>query len=429
MTQPTVLLITHDWPPIRSAGTERILRFAQHLPTFGYRPLILTTNRYGGLESDPGQGIFRARDWVHTLFRRLRTQRESESASQHGSSQAIFPNDSRLGRLRDRVMIPDTKLGWFWPAVYLGRSIIKREHPHLIFSSSPPETAHLIARRLSMESGLPWVADLRDGWTFEPPNADMRQGAVRMALEKRMEAGVVSQSNRTIAATPPIAEDLIQRYPDAKGRVSVITNGYEESEFAGLTRQRQPDGQLLLIYTGSLSASRGGTGADALFAGMAHHRLSEAATPLRLQVIGNIRKQEQAQVTRLGLDDLVRFLPSVSRQKAHQHQLDADALLLITALGQRSVATLKLFEYIRAGHPIFALAQENAAAAIIEQDNLGILVPPDDPAAIAEGLNQLVRDWQAGRSWPGFAQAQARYGRRTLTQDLALLFDRILTHG
>ncbi|NCC32012.1 MAG: glycosyltransferase [Chloroflexia bacterium] len=421
-----VLLITHDWPPIRTAGTERVLRLAQHLPAFGYRPLILTTNRHGRLESDQEQGIFRAKDWVHDLFRRLQQQRKIHPISQEALSQAIFPNESLLGRLRDRLMLPDTKLGWFWSSVALGHQIIQQEHPVLLFSSSPPETAHLIARRLSQQSGVPWIADLRDGWTFEPPNSTVRQGTVRIALEKRMERFVLHQATHLVTATPPIAEDLISRYPLMVDHISTITNGYEESEFTGLTRQRQSNGELLLVYTGSLAASRGGTSATQLFAGITHHRQVYPNTPLRLEVIGHIQDREQAQVLQLGLQDLVSFLPPISRQQALQHQLDADALLLVTAPGQRSVATLKLFEYIRAGRPIFALAQNNTAADIIAQDDLGILVPPDDPIAIAEGLNKLLMACQTGKSWPGFAQAQVRYDRRVLTEHLALIFDRIL---
>jgi glycosyltransferase involved in cell wall biosynthesis len=351
---------------------------------------------------------------------------EASSSTKDGPPQAIFPNESVLGRLRDGIMIPDTKLGWLWPSIALGRSILEREKPILLFSSSPPETAHLIAHRLSQESGLPWVADLRDGWTFEPPNSSVRQGLLRMVLERRMESSMVNRATTLVAATSPIAEDIEHRYPEARGRVSVITNGYEESEFEGLTRQRQPDGYLRLVYTGSLSASRGGTSAEQLFIGVDNHRQQNPGTPIRLEVIGPIHEREQALVTRLGLENLVSFLSPVSRKAAHQHQLDADALLLITAPGQRSVATLKLFEYIRAGHPIFALAEGNAAAHIIAQDDLGILVPPDDPVAIAKGLNQLVRDWQAGKEWPGFTQAQFHYNRRSLTKSLAHLFDRVL---
>jgi glycosyltransferase involved in cell wall biosynthesis len=426
MPSPGILIITHDYPPVLTVGTERLLRFAQYLPEFGYQPLILTTNRYGGLPDDTAQGIFRAEDWVHQFFRGLRADKEQGIPAEQQATLATVSNTGMLGRLRDRLMVPDTKIGWALPTMRAGRQLIQQKRPALIFSSSPPETTHLIARHLSIHSGLPWVADLRDGWLFEPPNPKLRQGTARRWLEARLEQSMMTQAARIVTATAPITEDLISRYPQAKAKVSTITNGYEESEFQGLTRQRQADGYCLLTYTGSLSASRDGTNADAFFAGMALYRQQQPETPLRLRMVGNIRPDEHAQITRFGLDDRVELLPPVSRREAHQHQLDADALLLVTAPGQRSVATLKLFEYIRANRPIFALAQGNAAAAIIAQDDLGILAPPDQPAAIAKGLEQLVTTWQQGKRWPGFQVAQQRYHRRRLTQDLAHLFDDVL---
>ncbi|MFZ1627414.1 MAG: glycosyl transferase, partial [Anaerolineae bacterium] len=103
-------------------------------------------------------------------------------------------------------------------------------------------------------------------------------------------------------------------------------------------------------------------------------------------------------------------------------QLDADGLLLITAPGQRSVATLKLFDYIGAGVPILALAADNAAAAIVTQYGLGLTVAPDDAAAIQRTLHELAARQQAGAVWPGFAAAQLRFERRQLTGQLAAVF-------
>ena len=48
----SVLIVMHDWPPVETAGTERIRKFVQYLPEFGYRPLVLTTSRYGTLAND-----------------------------------------------------------------------------------------------------------------------------------------------------------------------------------------------------------------------------------------------------------------------------------------------------------------------------------------------------------------------------------------
>jgi len=266
MNTHPVLLILHDYPPIYSAGTERGLNFARYLPEFGYEPIILTTGRYGGLPTDAGSQVHRADDLIQTLAWWLRRRKVEAVPQEVRYRQATIANTSLLGRLRDRVMAPDTKLGWLWPALRLGQRLIAERRPVLIFSSSPPETAHLIAGRLSRRSGLPWVADLRDGWLFEPPNPALRQARLRRSLEARWERGMVAQASAVVTATAPIAADLRQRCPAAAHKPLTITNGFDAAEFAGLTRQRAPDGDFLLVHTGSLSASRQGTSADAFFA-------------------------------------------------------------------------------------------------------------------------------------------------------------------
>ena len=54
--------------------------------------------------------------------------------------------------------------------------------------------------------GVPWVADLRDGWRFEPYR-DFPLG-----FEERVDAGmerrVLSQADRVTAVSEPITADL-----------------------------------------------------------------------------------------------------------------------------------------------------------------------------------------------------------------------------
>lgn len=426
MSRSLILIVAHDYPPIYSPGTERIIKFAQYLPEFGFQPLILTTNRYGGETSDRQQRVYRASDWVHILFGPLRRHKIRGIELDAQFQVATLPNQSLLGRLRDHIMIPDTKLGWCWPAARLGHQLIQQYQPALIFSSSPPETAHLIARRLSAVSHLPWVADLRDGWLFEPPNPRLRQAFMRQKLEGRLERQVVMNASALTMATSPIAEDLCQRYPQVAHKVTTITNGYDRAEFLGLSRQRPPDGHFLLTHTGALASSREGTSVGPFLAAVAKLAQQNPDTPLRVQFIGSIKPEEQAMIRTLGLENIVSLLPPVSHRAAYQFQLDADALLLITALGQRSVATLKLFDYIGAGLPILALAQDNVAANIVNQYGLGVAVAPDDPDAIARALDDLITQQQAGKSWPGFAIAQRRFERRDLTGQLAQVFESIL---
>lgn len=426
MTERTVLIVVHDYPPIRSAGTERVLKFCQYLPDFGYHPIVLTTGRYGGLAEDAAHDVHRADDLVHVLFSPLRRTRAAGAPPEEQVRIATVSGASPLGRLRDRAMIPDTKIGWLLPALQVGGSLVAQRRPDLIFSSSPPETTHLIAGRLARATGVPWVADLRDGWLFEPPAASLRSGALRRLIEGRLERGMAGSAAAVVAVTDPIVEDLRGRYGSIVRRTATISNGYDAADFATLSRRRPPDGLFRLTYTGAFSGSSQGRSADALFAAAGQILRDDPDTPLRIEVVGPASEQERSLAPAYGVGSIVTFVPPVPRLEAYQHQLDADALLLVTVTGVRSVATSKLYDYVGAGRPILALAQGNAAAATVERFGIGLTVPPDDPQAIADALQEMMRRHAAGETWPGFAEARRHFERRTLTASLAALFDEVL---
>ena len=421
----TVLIIVHDYPPIRSAGAERLLKFAQHLPEFGYRPLILTTGRYGGLPDDATRHVYRAEDLVHTLFRRLR-RRRAESAPQDAQYRiATIANQGLLGRIRDAVMIPDTKLGWLWPAVQRGHAVIVEHRPTILFSSSPPETAHLVAGRLCREANLPWVADLRDGWARQSPNPALRERRLRQALELRLERGMMTTASAITTTTPALTADLTQRYSGDRPIVT-ITNGFDRSDFAGLTRRRPDDGMFRLVYTGAFSRSSPDRSAEPFFAGLAALTEADPATRLQVQIIGDLTEAERGLREQFGLADIVTLTPPVPRDEVYQLQADADALLLVQGRATPGLIPSKLFDYIGAGVPILALTDGNVAETIIQQYGLGEITPSDDPAAIAAAIRRLMTAQTADTPRPGFSAAQVRFERRALTGELAALFDRIL---
>jgi glycosyltransferase involved in cell wall biosynthesis len=166
-----------------------------------------------------------------------------------------------------------------------------------------------------------------------------------------------------------------------------------------------------------------------LFAAVAQIFAADPGTRLRLEIVGPVTEQERGLAEQHGIAQLVSFVAPVPRREAYQHQVDADALLLVTAPGVRSVATSKLYDYIGAGCPILALAEGNAAAETVRKFGLGVTVAPDDAAAIATGLRELMRRHAAGEGWSGFAEARQRFERRQLTGELARLFDEILAGG
>jgi glycosyltransferase involved in cell wall biosynthesis len=420
-----ILIVAYHYPPIQSAGVERTLKFAQYLPEYGFTPIILTTSSYGSTSVDQEQRVYRASDLVHDLFRSMRRDRETRVPRAEHFRVPVIPNESPLGRLRDRIMIPDTKMGWLIPAVRLGRALVNQYQPVGILSTSPPETAHLVARHLSCQTHVPWIVDLRDGWLFEPPNPKVRTARLRRAIEERLEGRVVRTADVVVTVTAPIAEDLRARYHLGPA-VRVISNGYDAAEFAGLQRQRGQDGLFRLVHTGSLGSSRQGISPESLFSAIALLLRESPDLPLRVTFVGTSRDEEKAMAAEYGLSRIVEFVPPVSRRAAHQYQIDADALLLVTAPGQTSVATLKIFDYIGAGVPILALAKGNVAADIISEYGLGIAVSPVDADAIAQALRSFIIQGFGTAFEERCARARRVFERRVLTSELASIFDEIL---
>ena len=67
--------------------------------------------------------------------------------------------------------MPDLAVGTWLPfALPRALSLARKGDFDVVLTTSPPQSAHLVGLALARR-GLPWIAELRDGWTFEPPRA------------------------------------------------------------------------------------------------------------------------------------------------------------------------------------------------------------------------------------------------------------------
>jgi glycosyltransferase involved in cell wall biosynthesis len=92
----------------------------------------------------------------------------------------------------------------------------------------------------------------------------------------------------------------------------------------------------------------------------------------------------------LGLGDIVEFLPRVPRHVSLRAMVSASSLLLLQP-GHTVSVPGKVYEYLAAGRPIFALAEESETAFVVRRSGLGVSVTPEDESAIADGLVSVVR--------------------------------------
>ena len=124
---------------------------------------------------------------------------------------------------------------------------------------------------------------------------------------------------------------------------------------------------------------------------------------------------------RLGLGDRVRVEPLVPLPVALGYQRAADALLLVNGRRPESMSS-KVFEYLEAGRPIFAISPAGSAArGLFAEVGGGTCVLPDDP--MREPLAAFVAAARAGKAPVAGPGALDRYELGSLTAELAGILD------
>jgi len=419
--RPHVLFVSYLFTPSEQIAVRRAAAFRDAFEELGIRTTVLTSAISGSADGD-GARVVRSGD--------LRTRFETQYQALVGFKDAPVA-ERNAQRWWSRAIVPDvTAVSWGGSALVNLLRLVRRDRPDAVFTTSPPESAHLLglaAHRL----GIPWVADFRDGWMFEPPAPRSRLARLDSALERL----VATRADVVTAVNEPIAEDLRRRY----GVPAVhLTNGFDPRRAAAVTDERRlldPD-RFSLVYTGTLAldakqrALQDRGGAAALFLAALERLLGERPAlrgELELVFAGTFSQAERELVTRGELADVVRVVGRLPSARALGLQRAADGLLLLT--GRRDANTGKVYEYLAARKPIFVLAPSgSAAAALLRRAGPHTVIEPAEVDEVARGLAEYVDTWSARpdgfRLAPGFDLEEFDF-RRIAGQLLNLLQARL----
>jgi glycosyltransferase involved in cell wall biosynthesis len=418
----TALFIAYHYPPIHSAGVERTLKFLRYLPEFGYRARVLTTSTFGG-----GQEPLVTRAWEPLAL--YRDWRNPAAASSVRTDPGVLKGVIR--GMRRWLLVPDGQITWAPAALIRGLKLLRNYPADLLYSSYPPASAHMVALGLKRWTGLPWVADFRDAWTFDPLDPGLSQMPYRRALEKRLEEKVLRAADAIVVATQISAEYYCKAYPEAAARVQVITNGFDPEDLSDQRPVPLSMQTLCLVHTGSFAYSHPQRSPLALFGALESLLDADAAwgKKIRLVLAGRLTQDEEAAASRLEEAGMVEIMGSLYRPKALALQHRAHALVLVdhARVGQASNVPGKLYEYLAVRRPIVALCGPGMVARLVRQLDAGFVTPPDDPVAIRGLLEDLYERFKQGRLESGVDdKALKPFERRELTGQLAGCFDRVV---
>lgn len=371
------LLIAYHYFPENNGGVQRIAALKKYLPRHGVDVTLLTHRGTLKQSGDERQsGVLRAFD-----------------VTRHGMPLPVFLSYRMVQRATRYLGATGARYTlWRRNALRTAERLIRDTRPDVIVATYPPTETIEVALVLCRRFGIPLVADFRDGLVFEPldPNAFKSRRTARVA--EHIDEQVIASAAAVVTVSEPISEYYRSR---RAARVETIANGFDPDEMHAAVMPRPTSfarDRINVVHTGRLGRSRAGTHIDALLEALDGLGGDESGQRLLFHFYGEYTKQEVTLLQPFVERGRVMLHGLVTRETSLALQRHADVLLLVTAVGQRSIATGKLFEYLGAGKPILALTAGTEAEAIVRDTGAGWVVPPDDPAAIRTMLAQLSAD-------------------------------------
>lgn len=423
-----VLIITYYWPPAGGPGVQRVLKFARYLPEYGWEPVILTVENgeYPARdetllkEISTGLPVFRtgSRD-PFTLYKKW-TGRDREAIPVAVLAQKKPGlRHSLAAFIRMNFFIPDAKKGWIPFALREGRRIIEQYEPELIFSSSPPPTVHLIAKKLSRHSGIPWVADLRDPWS----NIHYYQGR-RSVLAQRLDAGLERRTLRKANAVTCVSRHFASLIDTDPNKTHIIPNGFDESDFTECKSISKQEAPFTISYVGGLNENRYYPG---FFEGLRDFVREQELQhrDIRFVLAGQVQKDLLNKISVLLKDHItLDHRGYLSHADAISLMCASDLLLLFMekASNYKGHIPGKLFEYIRSGTYVLGIGdKEGDVSRILGEERAGQLLDPgDDHRSV---LRKLYIKWKKETLKGAAPGAAEKYSRKKLAQNLSEIFN------
>lgn len=423
-----LLMIIPFFPPVAGGGVYRPLSFVRHLGRHGWETTVVTPREDAFWIVDDRLtsrvpetcDVIRTDAWSgQAVLSRLRRAR-GQSRSPQKRSFGLFAVARKLGA---SFLLPDTYVGWRPFALKAARAALRGKPFDAIYSTSPPETSHLVGLKLHELTGLPWVADFRDPWMnlylLKPPTP------FHAMIHRRMEKRVCSRAH-VVVTTRWQEETLRKRYPGLKS-LTRITNGFEGDDVGPLEALGPDPGRFRILHAGMLTQNRS---AIPFLRGLDRFVSLNPGARDRVEVIfvGPREDKNELAVSELGLGDVVEFRDSIPHEETLKLERCSHILLLIKHVNPDydGIVPGKLFEYIGVRRPILGLVPRGEAREHIESLNRGVVVAQDDVGAIAQKIGELFDEYKKGTLDRSFDLSPApQFDRESLAGDLARLLGHI----
>lgn len=232
-----ILIITPHYPPSNLAAVHRSRLFAQHLPEFGWEPIILT---------------------VHEDY--------YEEALDHKLEQ-LLPKDQRIEKVKAYPvskprLIGDIGLRGFFQLRQRALQLVKREGITFVYIPIPSFYVSLIGPYLHRKTGVKYGIDYIDPWVHHFPGSDrfFSRHWWSTRLAQWLEPKAVKSASLITGVAEGYYKAVLDRNPHLRGVcvTGAMPYGGEASDHAAIQAKGfapylfQKNGKLQLVYAGAM---------------------------------------------------------------------------------------------------------------------------------------------------------------------------------
>jgi glycosyltransferase involved in cell wall biosynthesis len=391
------IIVSYSFPPVGGAGVQRVLKLVKYLPSHGVQPTVLTVKN----PSVPLSDASLARDVpenvevlrAHTFEPGYRTKELAWKAAASSTPTLAARVRRRAVALGRGLLVPDPQVLWVPAAAKLLLERLRERDDHVVIISGPPFSAFLLGLVARLHPGTAVVLDYRDEWATTRTVYEMG-GAARAGAA--LEHAVLRSAHAVVTATEAFRHELLRRFDFLDpARVEAIPNGYDPDDFP-VAPPSPPSDRFVLTYVGTvfrLTSARGVLEAVRRL----HRREPELARLLEVRFIGRIVETELPSFE--GTESLgVRRIDYLEHAHALEELAASHAVLCILddAPGVERIYPAKVFEIMYLRRRCLTVSPEGALANFAREHDLGPVVSPNDPDAIASTLAGWLRSFRDG---------------------------------
>lgn len=378
------LILTQYFPPEVGAAQVRLIAVAHELREAGHDVEVVTA-----LPNYPSGKLLR------TDRRRL-SRRETIDGIHITRLWLYTATGSGIHRLLSYLSFTITG--------FVGSLTARR--PDVVLVESPPLFLGIAGWLVAKRFGASFVLNVSDLWPDSVRDMGLMTRGPWLRFAEWLEIWLYRHATAVTAVTVGIRDRLIMAKGVDAARALFLPNGADTVTFKSVAPDpaRAP-GRPSFLYTGNLGLAQA---LDVIIGA------AESAPEIEFVLVGDgsDKSRLQAEATRRQLQN-IRFEPPVTPDEVCTMYRDAAAGIASLRRSElmQGARPAKVLAIMACGRPVL-YAGSGEGAELVRAADAGIVVAPEDPAALAEAARAIVAD-------PGRAAEMGSNGRRFVSEHLS----------